>query len=241
MNILKKIQTAEKKQLAILIDPDKAPKKHLQKICNFANKGFTDFIFVGGSLVNKSLKQTVDTIKKLTKIPVILFPGSPLQICYNVDAVLFLSLISGRNPDFLIGHHVLVAHQLKKSKIETIPTGYILIGNGKTTAVEYISNTKPIPADKPELAVATAIAGELTGKKIIYLEAGSGAHLIINKVLIEKVKKSIDVPLIVGGGINSVNKIKQVAKAGADVIVVGNYFEQNPDDIPLFYKTLKKT
>ncbi len=239
MPIYEQIKKTEHPLLAVLIDPDKITDENLQKICSYANQGFADFLFVGGSLVVNSLKDIVAKLKKSTQTPVVLFPGSALQICYNVDAVLFLSLISGRNPDFLIGHHVLVAQTLKNSNVEVIPTGYILIGGDKTTSVEYMSNTMPIPADKPEIAVSTAIAGELLGQKIIYLEAGSGAHININNVLIEKVKKSIEIPLIVGGGINSPDRLLKTAKAGADIVVVGTHFENFPDDIPIFYKAIQ--
>jgi putative glycerol-1-phosphate prenyltransferase len=240
MNIYKQIISAKKKSLAILIDPDKAPENHLKKLAQYFNSGYADFAFVGGSIVNSSTNKTIKKLKSLSNIPIILFPGNPLQISFQADAILFLSLISGRNPDFLIGHHIHIAKQIKKNSIETIPTGYILIDSGKTTSIQYISNTMPIPADKPDIAVATAIAGELLGMKLIYLEAGSGAKKTINSKIIRQIKKNIKIPLIVGGGIKTTDDLQKYAKSGADIIVIGSIFEQEPSLIPKFYKTLNK-
>jgi len=216
-----------KKAFALLIDPDKHNNKTLIKTVSLANKAKVDFIFVGGSLMSVNIEESIKIIKENCSIPVILFPGSLLQISLNADAILLLTLISGRNPDLLIGNHVIAANILKKSQIEILSTGYMIIENGKTTSVEYMSNTKPIPRDKVDIAVATAIAGEMIGNKLIYMEAGSGALVPINTNMISEVKKNISVPLIVGGGLKTEKDIKVVCKAGADVIVIGNAIEKD--------------
>jgi putative glycerol-1-phosphate prenyltransferase len=183
---------------------------------------------VGGSIVFSSVEDTILRIKQSCNIPVIIFPGNALQITDKADALLFISLISGRNPEYLIGHHVLSAPILKNSNIITIPVGYILIENGRTTSVEYMSNTLPIPADKPEIVTATAIAGELLGLKVIYLEAGSGACRSVGLHVISEVRKNISVPLIVGGGITNKKEAVQIFNAGADIIVTGTAVEKDP-------------
>jgi phosphoglycerol geranylgeranyltransferase len=220
-----------KKAIAVLIDPDKiADEGQLEPLLRLANENCVDYFFVGGSLVTTSnLAEVVKTIKENISIPIVLFPGSALQIDPSADAILFLSLISGRNPDLLIGQHVLAAPILKNNKLEILPTGYILINSGKTTSVAYISNTTPIPDDKYSLAACTAMAGEMLGLKLIYLDAGSGAEREINKRMITAVRKSVDVPLIVGGGINTSQKAIQALEAGADLIVIGNALEKSPD------------
>lgn len=239
MKILDKI-SQNKKLLAVLIDPDKADSSHIEKIANYANRGMIDLLFVGGSITNASVNELLEKIKILTDVPVVLFPGHPSQVSFKADAILFLSLISGRNPDFLIGHHIYVSKQLKKSGIEVIPTGYILIESGRTTSVEYISNTKPIPADKTDIVISTALAGELLGMKLIYLEAGSGATRAINSKLIRDLKAELNIPLIVGGGIKSLDDMENYAKSGADLVVIGTLFEKNVDLIPKFYKKLQE-
>jgi len=219
------------KQLAVLIDPDKIN----YRLIELAEKNGVDHILIGGSIVTESnLTQCILEIKKRCSIPITIFPGSYLQLSDEADALLFLSLISGRNPELLIGNHVMAAQSLRKSKLEIIPTGYILIDGGKSTAVQYISNTMPIPANKPEIAVATAVAGELLGLKLIYLEAGSGALQPVNEHMIKSVRNAIDLPLIVGGGINNSTKVKAALNAGADMIVIGNALEQNENDIVEF-------
>lgn len=219
-----------KKSIAVLIDPDKiANASQLEPLLRLANENCVDYFFVGGSLVTTSnLAEVVKTIKENISIPVVLFPGNALQIDPSADAILFLSLISGRNPDLLIGQHVLAAPILKNNKLEILPTGYILINSGKTTSVAYISNTTPIPEDKYSLAACTAMAGEMLGLKLIYLDAGSGAEREVNKKMISAVRKSVDVPLIVGGGINTSLKAIQALEAGADLIVIGNALEKSP-------------
>jgi putative glycerol-1-phosphate prenyltransferase len=221
----------KKKQLAILIDPDKLNKESLSNTINICKSSNIDFIFYGGSLLHEPahFEYFLAEIKKQTTIPVILFPGSSMQVSQKADGILLLSLISGRNPEFLIGQHVVAAPYLKSSGIEILPTGYILIESGKSTTVSYISNTTPIPADKPEIAACTAMAGEMLGLKLIYLDAGSGAQNNISKETISKVKNNISCPLIIGGGINTVEKAIDAFNAGADIIVIGNAAEKSPD------------
>ncbi len=217
-----------KKQIALLIDPDKTDAKKLNTTIALAEKVGIDFYLVGGSLLFKNtLDETVAIIKKKSKKKVYLFPGNPSQISNKADGILLLSLISGRNPELLIGNHVHAAPILKKSKLLIIPTGYILIDSGAQTTVSYISNTTPIPANKPEIALCTAIAGELLGLQTIYLEAGSGALNPVAIPTIKLVKKNINVPLIVGGGIRNIQQIQQAFDAGADVVVVGTAIENN--------------
>jgi phosphoglycerol geranylgeranyltransferase len=220
-----------KKSIAVLIDPDKiADAGQLEPLLRLANENCVDYFFVGGSLVTTSnLTDVVRTIKDNISIPVVLFPGSALQIDPSADAILFLSLISGRNPDLLIGQHVVAAPILKSNKLQVLATGYILINSGKTTSVAYISNTTPIPEDKYSLAACTAMAGEMLGLKLIYLDAGSGAEREVNKKMISTVRKAVDVPLIVGGGINTPQKALNALEAGADLIVVGNALEKSPE------------
>jgi len=233
-SIYNSIISGSNKKLAILIDPGKQKDELLNVTIKMANQAKVDFILVGGSLVSEFVSDVVNIIKKSTDIPVILFPGNLMQLSGNADGILLLSLISGRNPDYLIGNHVLAAPYLKKCGLEIIPTGYILIDTQCTSSVEYISNTRPVPADKTELIVATAIAGELMGNKIIYLEAGSGSCQRIKRNIISEVKKNISVPLIVGGGIKTRNDIKDIFEAGADIIVVGSAIEENPAIIKSF-------
>lgn len=226
MTILDEINRPGKK-FGLLIDPDKYSVHSLIATLYAADESRINYILVGGSLVSDRIDATIEIIKKHTTIPVILFPGSLLQLSDKADAIFFLSLISGRNPDYLIGNHVIAAPYLKKSGMEVIPTAYILVGEGNNSSVEYISNTRPIPADKHDLVIATAIAGELMGNKLIYLESGSGARTIVDPELIAGVKRNISVPLIVGGGISTEEHTRSVSKAGADFIVVGNAVENN--------------
>ncbi len=224
------IQDSSRKQLAVLIDPDKQSVETLLPLIQLAENARVDLFFVGGSLLlENSFEQTIQTIKANSKIPVIIFPGNNYQISKHADAVLFLSLISGRNPEYLIGQHVVAAPLLKEAGIETIPTGYILIDGGRISTTSYITQTVPIPNDKPDIAVATALAGEMLGMKLIYLEAGSGAAKTVSSKMIAAVKQSITVPLIVGGGIRSGEQAEEVCRAGADVVVVGNVLEKEPE------------
>ncbi len=217
------------KMLAILIDPDKFDLDSAEEKINRIKSTPATHIFVGGSLVkNHDPDKLVRILKIKTALPVILFPGNPSQISLLADGILFLSLLSGRNPDYLIEHQVKAAPILKQSALEIIPTGYILAGTDDTTSVSRISQTKPIPFEEAGKITATAIAGEMMGKKLIYLEAGSGAKQCIPAQLIRKVAQNLNIPLIVGGGITSLQKIQQAYDAGADLVVIGTAFEKDP-------------
>lgn len=217
------------KKFVVLIDPDKVRLGNMDKILQMANDAHVDYFFIGGSLVvNDMLDHCLETIKKQCNIPMILFPGNSFQLSYKADGLLFLSLISGRNADLLIGHHVISAPFLKMSNLEIMSTGYMLIDGGVPTTVMYMSNTHPIPANKDDIAVCTAMAGEFLGLKMIYMDAGSGAQRPISTSMIENVSGAISIPLIVGGGISTPEKAYANAKAGADVIVVGNAIEKDP-------------
>jgi len=219
----------QRKQFAVLIDPDNYDRQRLEAVISRAEQSQVDFIFVGGSLLTfDHLAETIRTIKESTTIPVILFPGSIMQIHEEADAVLLLSLISGRNADLLIGKHVIAAPYLKKSKLEILPTGYMLIESGPLTTAQYISNTIPIPRKKDDIAVCTAMAGEMLGLKLIYMDGGSGAETPISGSMISKVKESISIPLIIGGGIRTPEQARESCRAGADMIVVGNAIEKDP-------------
>ena len=217
-----------KKSFAVLIDPDKVNDKKMQPLIDLAVTAKVDYFLVGGSLViSNYLDECVQYIKKHCNIPVILFPGSPSQLSKYADALLYLSLISGRNPELLIGQHVVSAPFVKLSGLEIMSTGYMVIDGGAPTTVSYISNASPLPADKADIAMCTAIAGELLGMKLIYMDAGSGAKIPITENMIERVSQSINVPLIIGGGITDPEKAYLNCKAGADVIVVGNAIEKD--------------
>ncbi|MCU0322726.1 MAG: geranylgeranylglyceryl/heptaprenylglyceryl phosphate synthase [Chitinophagaceae bacterium] len=218
-----------KKSFTVLIDPDKVNAQSIEQITTLAMDAKVDYFFVGGSLViSNHLDECIQQIKSLCNIPVVLFPGSPSQVSKYADALLYLSLISGRNPELLIGQHVVSAPFVKKSGLEIMPTGYMVIDGGAPTTVSYISNATPIPADKNEIAMCTAMAGEMLGMKLIYMDAGSGAKRPITEQMIEKVASYIESPLIVGGGIIEPEKAYRNCKAGADVIVVGNAIEKDP-------------
>ena len=226
----------DSKLLAILIDPEKQSKDSLQSLLSKINKSNIDLIFIGGSLSSKAYDKIIEDIKSECSKPVILFPGNSLQLSSRADALLNLSLISGRNPEFLIGEHVKSAAFVKKSKLEVIPTGYILIDGGTKTSVEYISNTQAIPNNKIDIAIATALAGQFLGLKCIYLEAGSGAEQTVPEEMIASVCKNIDIPIICGGGIKSIEGVKNKWNAGANIVVIGTAFENNPDFLLAFPK-----
>ena len=232
-NILTQLEQAKQagqKKFVVLIDPDKVRLGNMDNVLENAVKAKVDYFFIGGSLiVNNQLDQCLLAIKERCNIPMILFPGSSLQLSWKADAILFLSLISGRNPDLLIGNHVIAAPYLKLSPLEVIPTGYMLIDGGAETSVLYISNTRPIPTHKEDIAVCTAMAGEMLGLRLMYMDAGSGAQQAINENIIESVSGALSVPLVVGGGIKTPEKAVANVKAGADVIVVGNAIEKNPN------------
>lgn len=229
-----------KKLLAVLIDPDKPSSIELKKLCEKAEKEGADLIFVGGSLLtHDGLEQCLSEIRSYCKIPVVLFPGSVLQVSDKADGILFLSLISGRNPELLIGNQVIAAPYLKQSQLEILPTGYMLVDCGNTTTAIYMSNSQPLPYDKPEIAACTAMAGEMLGLRYFYLDGGSGAQKTVNPEIVKQVRASIDRPIILGGGIRSAEKAKEMADSGADVIVVGNLFESNPEALKEIAQALK--
>jgi len=223
----------KRKMFALQVDPDKHDDASLTRIGKTAGPNGIDFILVGGSLISNPIDHVVSILKENTDVPVFLFPGSVMQISGNADGIFLLCLISGRNPEYLIGNHVIAAPVLKKSGLEIIPTSYILIENGRLTSVEYISNTRPIPADKVELAVATALAGEMLGHKLLYLEAGSGAIEPVKTNLIAEVKRNISIPMIVGGGIVKPDQVTAIYKAGADVIVIGTALENDESNLKI--------
>jgi len=217
------------KKFVVLIDPDKVRLGKISKVLETSVEAGVDFFFIGGSLVvNDMLDYVLKSMKELCNIPMILFPGNSFQLSYKADGLLFLSLISGRNADLLIGKHVITAPFLKISPLEIISTGYMLIDGGVMTSVQYMSNTMPIPSTKDDIALCTAMAGELLGLKQIYMDAGSGAKNPISESMIQTVSSGINIPLIVGGGISTPEKAAANAKAGADVIVVGNAIEKDP-------------
>jgi phosphoglycerol geranylgeranyltransferase len=235
-NIILKNKSAGKKLFAVLIDPDKFDSL---EVVEKAKNASVDFILVGGSILsNGNFENCIQTLKKSTSVPVVIFPGNNLQISGSADGILLLSLISGRNPELLIGKHVIAAPLLKSSNLEILPTGYMLIESGKQTAALYMSNTSPIPAEKSDIALCTALAGEMLGLKLIYMDAGSGATNPVPEQMIKKVAASISIPLIIGGGINSAEKAAMACKAGADVIVVGNAIENDLLLIEILSKTI---
>lgn len=239
MDIYSNIRTSiaeNKRLLAVLIDPDKMELDNVEGVVTKINQSIATHIFIGGSEVDEGVTETiVKLVKQHTKLPIILFPGDVTQITDKADGILFLSLISGRNPDYLIGKHVEAVSKLTKAQLEVLPTGYILIENGKQTAVERVSNTKPLVRSNIQQIVDTAKAGELLGMKIIYLEAGSGATHPIEPEIISAVKEELSIPLIVGGGIRTKAQLEAAYKAGADLVVIGTAFENNQH----FFEQLK--
>ncbi len=218
------------KLLAILIDPDKINLSIIDRLSQKINQSPATHIFIGGSSFDGNhLDEIIEKLKLKNTIPVILFPGNPSQISSKADAILFLSLISGRNPDFLIEHQVNAVPMLKKTNLEIISTGYLLIKSGKKTAVERVSHTKPLSRENPKYILQTAQAGEMLGNKLIYLEAGSGADLPVPTEIITLVAQNINIPLIVGGGIRSLPEIEKAHQAGADLVVIGTAFETDND------------
>jgi len=241
MNSIYKNITASKakdeKLLAVLIDPDKMNLNDASRFISKVNQSIATHIFIGGSEVDEGLTDSlVIEVKKYTNLPVVLFPGDVIQITDKADGILFLSLISGRNPDYLIGKQVEAVSKLAKTNLEIIPTGYLLIENGKETAVQRVSETKPIQRKDLQTIKDTAKAGELLGLKLIYLEAGSGATHAIEPHIISEVKQQLNIPLIVGGGIRTKTEIEAAYKSGADIVVIGTAFEDNE----AFFDKLKK-
>ena len=235
MSIYDRLSDTSKKKFVVLIDPDKPTDNEIIDIVEKSKKVGVDFFFVGGSLLTTdSLDNCIKLIKKHCDIPVLIFPGNSLQISKWCDGFLLLSLISGRNSEMLIGRHVIAAPYLKLYGNEIIPTGYMLIDGGSQTSVSYMSNTTPIPHDKDDIAMCTALAGEMLGLKIIYMDAGSGAQTPVSAEMISKVRQTIEIPLIVGGGINTPEKAAAAVKAGADIVVVGNALEKSIDKLQEF-------
>ncbi len=218
-----------KKGFAVLIDPDKTTlDKAAQLITTAEHYGVSVFL-VGGSLIsNNFIFDLVSFLKKESSVPVVLFPASLHQIVPDADGILFLSLISGRNPEHLIGKHVEAAPLIRQTNLSVLPTGYILVDCGTPTTASYMSGTQPIPYNKPDIAACTAIAGEMLGLQLIYLDGGSGAVKPISEQMIKSVKSEIDIPLIVGGGIRTSLEAKNIWGAGADIIVIGNAIERDP-------------
>jgi phosphoglycerol geranylgeranyltransferase len=224
------LRRSSSKGLAVLIDPDSLSDEAAMQMARQAEVLKVDFFFVGGSLmVRNRTEQVIAVLKAHAAIPTILFPGSLQQIAPNADGILFLSLISGRNPELLIGTHVLAAPLLRQTKLEIIATGYMLVESGRTTTAHYISNTQPLPHDKPDIAACTAMAGEMLGLKLMYLDGGSGATYTVSPEMVAAVATHTQTPLIVGGGIRSVEEARRIWQAGAEVIVIGNALEKDPD------------
>jgi len=235
MTVYERFQDKTRKKLAVLIDPDKPTDAQILATVARANAADVDFFFVGGSLLTTdSLEHCIKLIKANSDIPVLIFPGNSLQISKYCDGFLLLSLISGRNPEMLIGRHVIAAPYLKLFGNEIIPTGYMLIDSGRPTSVSYMSDTTPIPHDKDDIAMCTAMAGEMLGLKLIYLEGGSGAINPVSDSMISKVRQMINIPLIVGGGIRTPEMAAEKAQAGADVICIGTKFEESPELLQQF-------
>jgi putative glycerol-1-phosphate prenyltransferase len=229
-NDIIKSKVKNEKLLAILLDPDKIDLNNAEVLIEKINQSPATHIFIGGSLVeNNIIDELISKIKENCVLPIVLFPGNPSQISNKADAILFLSLISGRNPDFLIGHQVKAAPILKKTELEIISTGYILIESGTETAVERVSKTTPLDRNNPDLALATAQAGEMLGNKLIYLEAGSGAKQAVPLEMIQLVSENIEIPLLVGGGIIDLQGIQKAYDSGADLVVIGTAFEKDVD------------
>jgi len=222
-----------RKLLAVLIDPDFGQDEaRLERTVQNACMAKADLLFVGGSLLTSAaFNRCVELVKQWSDRPVVLFPGSPAQLSKHADAVLLLSLLSGRNPELLIGHHVTAAPTLKAMGIETIPTGYMLVDGGKPTTVSYVSQTLPIPRDKPGIAACTALAGEMLGLRTIYMDTGSGAEFTVSPEMIAAVRNSVDLPIIIGGGIRDAKTARALCTAGADVLVIGTAFEEDPERI----------
>ncbi len=232
LDMLNHAYNSDKKLLFVLIDPDYFEENRFKKLIASVSEQSIDAFLVGGSLITGgNISETIGLMKKNSHIPVCIFPGNYRQIDQQADAILFMSLISGRNPDFLIGNQVVAAPMLKNSNLEIIPTGYMLVDGGKLTAAHYMSNTLPIPNDKPEIAACTALAGQMLGLKCMYLDAGSGAEQSLLPDFIRKVCSEISIPLIAGGGIRNAETASGLLGAGATAVVIGNAAESNPEII----------
>lgn len=228
LSLLQNCRKNNTPMLAVLVDPDKIER--IDRIASLCQEKQVDIILVGGSLIHKgNVDETIEALKKHYQGAILIFPGDFSQASSKADAILFLSLISGRNADLLIGKHVLFAPQIKSSGLETIPCGYILVNEGTPTSVEYMSHTIPVPHNKPELAAVTAMTGEMLGLQCMYMESGSGAEHEVSTEMISQVAKAISVPLIIGGGIRTQKQIDAAYKAGANVVVVGTAIEEDPE------------
>ena len=232
-------KVAGKKQFAVLIDPDKFTATAAKNLLAVAKICPPDYFFVGGSLiVDGDMQEAILLLKSQSDIPVIIFPGSIYQVNKSADAILFLSLISGRNPDYLIGSQVIAAPYIKKANLEPIATGYMLVDGGKSTTASYMSGAQPIPANKPEIAACTAMAGEMLGMKAIYVDAGSGAINTVSAEMVQAIRQAVDIPIIVGGGIKDGYTAINLAKNGADILVIGNAIESNVTLVEEIYHAL---
>ncbi|TGE26585.1 geranylgeranylglyceryl/heptaprenylglyceryl phosphate synthase [Hymenobacter metallicola] len=227
---LSKRRARGQKSLAVLLDPDHLDEAGCRRLLELSEANPVDYFFVGGSLVmNSHQASLIRLIKSCSAVPVLLFPSHSLHLDTQADGILLLSLISGRNPDFLIGQHVVAAPLLRASNLQILPTGYMLVDTGRQTTASYMSGTTPLPYDKPTIAACTAMAGEQLGLRLMYLDGGSGAMYPVSSAMIRAVRQATDTPLIVGGGINTVEKAHAALSAGADVIVIGNQIEKAPD------------
>jgi putative glycerol-1-phosphate prenyltransferase len=241
-NTLKKIlsnREKNNKMLAVLLDPDKCKGRVLSGTIAALKSDVPDFIFVGGSHTQLSIDSLIELLKEELTSEIVLFPGNVSQVSTKANAMLYLSLVSGRNAEFLIGQHVNSAVAIKKSEIEVIPTGYLLIDGDKPSSVEYMTNTRPIPRDKKEIALSTAVAAELLGMSLIYLEAGSGANIPVSAEMIEHVSRGTSLPIIVGGGIKTPEQLTEAFEAGADIVVVGNILELDPSKVKELVRATK--
>ncbi len=226
---LQALKAANRSGLAVLADPDKIDPDGMPRLAELCNESEVGYLLVGGSLLMAHrMEECIRVFKAHSNIPVILFPGSPAQVAREADALLYLSLLSGRNAELLIGQHVVSAPLVRASGLEIISTGYILIDGGVPTTVSYISNSTPIPADKPDIALCTAWAGEMQGKHVIYLDAGSGARTPISADMVRMVSSQLIVPLLVGGGIRTAEKMYETCMAGANLVIIGTAFEKDP-------------
>lgn len=235
LNTILHAKAAHKPLLALLIDPDKNVDIQALGLCT---SYLPDLIFVGGSTATTT-SSVIASLRQVCNVPIVLFPGNIAQFSREVDAVLFLSVLSGRNAEMLVGRQVAIARQVKESGVESIPMGYILIDGGRQSSVELASTTRPIAQDRIDLVIDTAIAAELLGKQLIYLEAGSGAKIPVSEQLIRAVRRHTHVPLIVGGGICDISTMKTAYLAGADIVVIGNHFEQYPEQLTQFIQSLR--
>ena len=225
---MKRVKFYRGKCIGLLLDPDKTNGDQIRHLLKIAEECNTDYILAGGSITFNNIDRLIESVRKICSLPVVLFPGNLLQLTLNADIILLLSLISGRNPELLIGNHVIAAPFLKEAREKIVSVGYILVSCGSKTSVEYISQTEAIPQDKPEIAVATALAGEMLGMGMIYLEAGSGANNPVPFSVVRAVRENISIPLAVGGGIRNKEEIEEAFEAGADLIILGNGCEKDP-------------